>query len=125
MTMWLYDMNVRLFLANRSEYENVSLDEHKVNLFGFKDRSVWDTTLAALPEYQAAFKQRQQNPGGYPQKKEEERPKATLTKAEDLVVQKTIQIKSFFEKARAAAKNRNAGKEHWPTTKGGQRKPPR
>ena len=123
MTMWLYDMNVKLFLANRSEYENVSLEEHKVNVFGFKDRGVWDTTLAALPEYQAAFRQGQQGPGVHPQKKEEERPKATLTKAEELVLQNTNQNKSFIEKSKAVAKNKNAGKEHWPTAKGGQKKP--
>ena len=83
---------------------------------------MWETTLAALPEYQAAFKQRQQTPGGHPQKKEEERPKATLTKAEDLVAQKTAQHKGFFDRARAA-KTRKAEKEQWPTTKGGYRKP--
>ena len=112
MTMWLYDMNATLFLANRSEYDNVSLEDHKFNVFSFKERSVMESTLAALPEYQAAFRQRQQGPGVYPQKKEEERPKATLTKAEELVLQKTNQNKSFIEKSKAAAKNKNAGKEH-------------
>ena len=49
MTMWLYDMNVRKFLANRSEYDNVSLEDHKLNVFSFENKAIMETTLTALP----------------------------------------------------------------------------
>ena len=107
MTMWLYDMNVRKFLANRSEYDGVSLEVHKQNVFRSEDKILMRNTMNALPEYQAAFKLKTQSPAWWPtQKKEEEKPKISLTRAEELARQETKENQGFVHRMQAARANK-------------------
>ena len=107
MTMWLYEMNVRKFLANRSEYDGVSLADHKQNVFRSEDKILMKMTLNALPEYQAAFKKTQNPSWWQTQKKEDEKPKVALTRADELARQETKENQGFFQRMQAARANKN------------------
>ena len=102
MTMWLYDMNVRKFLANRAEYDETSLANHKLSVFRFEDKQLMKNTTSALPEYQAVFKKNQGPTWTPAPKKEEEKPKVSLTRAEELVRQQTKENMGFAGRMQAA-----------------------
>ena len=48
MIMWLYDMKVRLHLANRSEYDTVSLASLKQAKFRYKDQQIMAEKQATI-----------------------------------------------------------------------------
>ena len=125
MAMWLYDMNAKLFLVNRIEYDNISLEDHKRNVFNYKDRGIMETTLANLPEYQAAFHSKQPVPYKNFHKPEGGRNQVNLPKADDLALQAARANQSFLDKSRAAGKTRqrNAGKDQWTSGKEDPKKP--
>ena len=62
MIMWLYDMNVRLFLAKGCEYDNTTLEYYMKTMFKTKDEETMEVKHAFVPAYQATFHKKQHTP---------------------------------------------------------------
>ena len=111
MIMWLYDMNVRLFLATRSEYDNTALEDYMKTLFKTKDKEIMENTQSCVPTHQATFHKKQHTPHRSYGKPYAEQLKVNLTRADDLVLQTSNANKNFADKSHAAANKPRKGRK--------------
>ena len=112
MIMWLYDMNVRTFLANRSEYDNTSFEEYMKTFSAPRIKPQWRLRSRMSPLTRPHSTKKQEAPPNNFGKPEWEKPRINLTKADDLVAQTANTNKSFWDKTRAAKRQKNGIKEN-------------